>query len=159
MGRRAGLELGLAGQCAELLLELGWTNQDAALVALERLEERVVGGGVENPVGLFRAILTRPGGPEPSRKAIKRRAAEEKRRAEFDLFIRTITHGQYEKLCRKTCAFVRSRMIPEEAEKLLGITPDQTFFELPWSGSELYEFLYDNWDEIRVQNVTYEAVA
>lgn len=80
IGKRAGLERDLAGQCAETLLRSGVRDAETGLVALERLAEAVKGGTVKSPVGLLKSILGDGEIPEPAQKTVSRRRSVETRR-------------------------------------------------------------------------------
>lgn len=147
VARRAGLEAGLAGQCAEVLVSLGITDAELARNALERLDERVRGGGIRNPLGLLRSLLASPGGPEASQRELSRRRAREsqaKREREFGAFLHNITRGQEAAIRPRLLAVLERH--PDDAARLApgGVLPAAWYQE-----SDVREWAFAHWDEIR----------
>ena len=140
IGRRAKLESGLAGQCAEQLVKLACSDQETGRRALERLSERVASGSVTNPVGLFRSILEQPGGPELSREAVKRQRAEDHRRAKFNEFRQTAPREHLAMLYRRVRSLAAQKLSPAELEQFVQIKK--------WNNPVLVAFVVEHWDEL-----------
>lgn len=138
MGRRAGLSVALAAQCADALTRRAWTDQEAAQIALERLAERQAVETPRNPVGLFLTILTAPGGPEPSTAAIKRASQLDAKRLAH---LRTMTSEQAAALRSQIVAAFPDAEIAEEREWLAPTA----------AGRKARAMLWDLWHALKPQ--------
>jgi len=67
---------GMRLQLAQVIAKRRVSDRELALVALERLCERLRDGGVKTPTGLLVSLLDEPDGPEPAQATLKRREAE-----------------------------------------------------------------------------------
>jgi len=144
--KRVGFDSGLAGQCAHSFIELGINDRTIGIVALERLRERLSSGSVRNPLGLLRTIATRPGGPEPSQKSIKRTQAQERRRNEFIKFIQNQPGDAIGMLQTRTQTLIEGELGAEICSELM---PDGKFrFDLiNWD--QMTDFILARWETIR----------
>lgn len=139
LGRKAGLDAALAGQCADVLIRRSWADRETALTALERLGERQARETLRNPAGMFVKILTAPGGPEPSAASIKRANQLDAKRLAH---LRTMTAGQASALrARLLEAFPENEIACPE-----GWTPE--LFATNAKGRKARATLWDLWHKL-----------
>jgi hypothetical protein len=140
VGRRAGLEPGLAGQAAALLVQIGHDDANTARIALERLAERVKSGSVTNPVGLLKRILEQPGGPELSRQGVARLRAAELKARQLDEFLDRDVPEEVAELRRRVHVL---------ATRTYGTTTADDLAHRAMADEELRSFVLEHWETLK----------
>ena len=146
IAKSSGIEINQATQLAGVLVSQGITDREYGTNALERISERIKGGGVKNPTGLLRTMLAQPGGPERSQKSIARERARVNGAAKFAKFVQTWDH-RYARMAEELFeAYIREELGSEAASLLM---PGGSF-AIPldhWIG--MLTLGNQHWDQIR----------
>lgn len=147
LGKGAGLQVGDARQCAQALHSLGLQDREIGINALERLSERMKGGGVQNPIGLLRSFVDQRDDLESSVRANTRKRNREQRRDQFSKFVRDeCTPENYERIRTRTRVILEGVLGIETTDELM---PDGEFRELLNQWPTMLDFVLSRWNEIR----------
>lgn len=117
VGRRAGLDVDLAAQCARTIASLGVEDARTGMMALERLGERL--GKIDNPTGFLRTLLEQQGGPDPSKASSKRERLTGHNREKLLASLNSWTPEQLSGLRERTRAYLDSKLSDKIARQLM----------------------------------------
>lgn len=151
IAKTAGHDIDTATQLGGVLVAQGITDRGIGRNALERIHERVKGGGVQNPSGLLRSILGQPGGAEPSKKSIARKRAQDRKFEVFNDSVADCTPNQIRWIEDRVCVLLEIELGIETTAVLM---PGGRF-EIPLgSWPEMIRFAAFRWEEIKAMQLT-----
>lgn len=155
IAKGAGLEIGDARQCAQALHSLGLQDREIGINALERLSERMKGGGIKNPVGLLRSFVEQHDELESSKRELLRQRKRDAKRKDFAEFVREkCSQANYEQIQVRTEAILQGVLGIETTGELM---PDGCFRQ-PLNGwPTMLDFVLKHWDEIRTRKAVANA--
>lgn len=140
IGRKAGLDRDLAGQCADAIVRCRVTDAEAGLVALERLSEAMTRQDVKTPIGLLKTMLASGSEPEPAKKTIARRRRTATQRADFLKAASGWPPGWGDQVYR-----LARDALPEGARPATPSDPPEAWGDLP---DAMLDFIAANYSEI-----------
>lgn len=153
IGRRAGLEIDLAGQCAHTLIELGVEDAEVGMRALERLSERL--SRIDHPPAFVRKLVAQDGGPEASKAAIRRERGAAQRRDRLLDAMSTWPRESHEVVRRKLRAHLEHELGEDVARQLM---PCEQYARPLSSWTAMLDYIAVHWDAIKATPLP-EAVA
>lgn len=146
IAKAAGHERDLAAQLATVVESQGIRDRERGLNALERLSERLAGGGVKNPTGLLRTLLR---DCEPSQRSAGRKRRRDHQAGKFVEAVHAWNLGHYDFIERRVYALLEVELGFEVARVLM---PEKRF-KIPlaqWRA--MIDFICPRWEEIRTMS-------